>query len=227
VRQAPLLSQPGSQRTACKSLLAVDELVSKVKAELSAQGRLQNTVFVYMGDNGMNAGEHRLQGKNAPYVTAIPFYVSWPARYGSSPRTISERVQNYDLAPTLCAIAGCTLGPYPTGQAKPDGVSFLALMDGTVSTLRRDAVLDELPHTTNGVPLWNAVSTTTFSSMGLWHYVEYPATGEKELYDVSNGPCWRWTGGAGDPCELRNRAGDPSLANKQAALAARLAELKK
>jgi hypothetical protein len=150
----------------CKSLLAVDDLVGRVKAELAAEGRLQNT-------------------------------------------------------------AGCTLGPYPTGQTKPDGISFLALMDGTVSTLRRDAVLDELPEKVNGIPVWNAVSTTTFSSLGLWHYVEYPATGEKELYDVSRGPCWLWTGGSGDPCELQNRIGDSSLAQVRAALAARLAELKK
>ena len=32
--------------------------------------------------------------------------------------TVGERIQNIDLAPTLCDIAGCELGPYPTGQTQ-------------------------------------------------------------------------------------------------------------
>lgn len=35
-------------------------------------------------------------------------------------------------------------------------------------------------------------------------YIEY-ATGEKELYDISNEPCHTWTPNkGGDPCELNN-----------------------
>ena len=54
----------------------------------------------------------------------MPFFVSWPAALGTPPRTVSERVENIDLAPTLCELAGCTLGPYPNGQLPPDGNSF-------------------------------------------------------------------------------------------------------
>lgn len=228
VQQARLLGKPGKHIGDCRALLAVDDLVRDLRDELKAEGRLDNTLFVFMGDNAMNGGEHRLQSKDAPYVTGIPFYMSWPGRYGTTPRTISERVQNYDFAPTLCEIAGCNLGPYPTGQAVPDGVSLLTLMDGTVSTLGRDAVLDELPQKVNGIPVWDAVATTSSSTLGLWHYIEYPTTGEKELYDVSHGPCWTWSvGSPGDPCELENRAGDPAFAATQSALAERLAELKR
>jgi hypothetical protein len=56
--------------------------------------------------------------------------------------------------------------------------------------------------------------------------VEY-ATGERELYDVSNGPCWQWRSrDPGDPCELTNLAGQPAYAVIQAALAQRLNQLK-
>jgi hypothetical protein len=219
-------------------LLAVDDLVGRVRDELVASGRYGNTLLIYTGDNGMLFGEHRLVGKSAPYQTQIPFLVSWPD-LGTTPRTISERVQNIDLAPTLCKLAGCTLGPYPNGQAKPDGISFAELLLGRVGSLLRDAVLEELPVSNDGVPAWYAVTTTwqsPLASQGCaaavsrgcrWHYIEYPSTGEKELYDASNGPCWAWSvGQPGDPCELDNLASRADKAGLVTALRDRLAQLR-
>ena len=181
-RQKPLSSKGWSGQGVCRTLLAVDDLVAAVRDELQAQGRLSNTIFVLSGDNGMNAGEHRLKGKQAPYVTDIPFYMAWPDGWGNVPRTIGERVQNIKLAPTICAIAGCTLGPYPNGQARPDGKSFAGLLDGTEPNMGRDALLEDLPYAVGvGVPAWYSVETTPLSPLGRWLYVEY-ATGERELF---------------------------------------------
>ncbi len=53
-------------------------------------------------------------------------------------------------------------------------------------------------------------------------------TGEKELYDLSNGPCRTWKPGRpGDPCELENVAGGLKYAAVEAALRARLEQLKR
>jgi arylsulfatase A-like enzyme len=245
VRGTPLLTGAkarGHTLTAeCRALRSVDEAVAGVRDALAATGRLDDTLFVFAGDNGMEEGEHRLSRKEAPYITQIPFLISWPAGLGSEPRTVSERVQNIDLAPTLCALAGCALGPYPNGQARPDGISFLPLLEGQDS-LGRDAVLDEMPavqsaKVTNAPPPWAAVTTTASSPLAAvgcalaatggcrWHYIEY-VTGERELYDVSGGPCWSWLSSlSGDPCELQNRAGDPALADVQAVLQTRLHQL--
>jgi N-acetylglucosamine-6-sulfatase len=238
VRSRPLVKSVG-RAGICRTLLSVDDLVGRVRDELVASGRYGNTLFIYMGDNGMLFGEHRLSSKSAPYQTQIPFLVSWPDRLGITPRTISERVQNIDVAPTLCVLAGCTLGPYPNGQAKPDGISFAGLLLGQVGSLSRDAVLEELTVANDGVPAWHAVTTTAQSSLASqgcaaaaargcrWHYVEYPSTGEKELYDVSNGPCWAWSvGQPGDPCELDNLASRADKASLVTALRNRLAQLK-
>jgi hypothetical protein len=175
----------------------------------------------------MEEGEHRLVGKTTPYITDVPFMLSWPGVVAPG-TTIDERVQNIDLAPTLCAIAGCTLGPYPNGQTVPDGISFLPLLQGAHS-LGRPSVLDEMPagHSRKGganTPPWEAVSTTSASplaSVGCaaaatggcrWRYVYYPRTREQELYDDSNGPCYSWAvGDPGDPCELDNQARNPLL----------------
>jgi hypothetical protein len=230
----------------CRSLLAVDDLIANVRGALATQGRLDNTLFVFTGDNGEASNEHRLKGKGDPYQTTLPFLVSWPAQLGTSPLTIGERLQNIDLAPTFCALAGCTMGPYPNGQITADGWSFADLLLGNDSTLGRDAVLEDMPSGNRPAPPWYAVTTTkqsplasqvcAFADSGgcIWHYIEYPTTGEKELYDKSNGPCWTWqVGQAGDPCELDNLlrpdshwADDPSHASLLRSLQLRLGQLK-
>lgn len=202
-----------SKHTAeCRTLLAVDEAVGRIEDELAAQGRLDNTLILFLSDNGMHGGSKRLDAKFAPYATRVTARASWPARWGVTPRTITTPLSGADLAPTLCAIAGCSLGPYPTGQASPDGVNTLAALDG--GTLARDLLYSELPKPQAGVPAWWAVRTTPDSPLGLWHYIEY-GTGEKELYDLAT-----------DPWEMTNRTGQPAYAVIQAELAAQLAQIK-
>jgi arylsulfatase A-like enzyme len=212
----------------CRAMLGVNDLVQEVVSALEATGRLQNTILIYAGDNGMMSGEHRMKGKTAPYETQVPFYLRWDGVVGPGSR-ISERLQNIDLAPTLCAVAGCRLGPYPNGQTGPDGTSFAPLLYGWWTRLSRQTVLDELPfgheQPSNDVntPSWEAITSTGASPLARqgcavaasggcrWHLIVDTETGERELYDVSNGPCWAWSPGLpGDPCELRNLAGNPA-----------------
>jgi N-acetylglucosamine-6-sulfatase len=211
----------------CRSMLSVDGMLRKVMAELERQGR-DNTLLILTADNGMNYGAHRyLEDKKTPYATRLPFFVSWPRAAGPVPRAVDERIQNIDVAPTLCDLAGCELGPYPTGQAKPAGKSFLGLILGGTRYPRRGAVLHSFRTPGALVPRWYGVETTRHSKLasvgcessdrGLcrWSYVEYE-TGERELYDLSNPPCWEWRpGDRGDPCRLENKAGVREYASVQ------------
>ncbi len=121
--------------------------------------------------------------------------MAWPARWGTTPRTVNEYTSNIDMAPTICEAAGCTLGPYPTGQTQPDGLSLLPLLDGTVPNLGRDALLE----TEWRIHPWAAVRTTNLNPLGLWHYVEYQ-NGFRELYNLAPEPIrGRWTNLAYDP----------------------------
>jgi arylsulfatase A-like enzyme len=224
----------------CRTLLSVDDLVRSTRAELRRQGRLENTLFVLTSDNGMNYGAHRVNGdKKTPYATHIPFYVSWPARLGTERRRVTERLQNIDFAPTICALVGCRMGPYPGGQRRPDGRSFASLLLGTSSSLNRDAVYINMLTRGKWLPRWHGVETTRHSPLAdqgclaageggcLWSYVRYE-TGELELYDVSNGPCWTWRPGEpGDPCRLENLAGKRRYASIKQALRARLSRLQR
>ncbi len=191
----------------CEALLSVEEMVKKVKERLISQGRLKNTVFILTDDNGMGWGSHRQTGKTFPFTTQLPMFIHWPSGISNNPFTVSDTVMNIDIAPTLCEIAGCQMGPYPNGQTKPDGKSFLSLLKRQTATMGRDAVLESFPNKrdSGGTPQWFAVRTTSENPLGLWHYVEYPTTGERELYDLSNGPCYAWNDSkGGDPCELNN-----------------------
>ncbi len=195
----------------CKEMLGVDWLVGQVTDELAAEGRLDNTLLVFTADNGMDWGSHRLTLKDSPYSTPVPLYFSWPARWGSDPRTIDQYTSNIDLAPTFCAYGGCTLGPFPGGQSGPDGLSLKPLLEGTATGLGRDALLE----TGYRIHPFAAIRTTDDSDLGLWHSVDY-ANGFRELYNVDPDE---------DPFELDNLAYDPIYSDIRAELADRLLEL--
>lgn len=195
----------------CETLLSVDEMVGSVYLELKAQGRLNNTIWVLTADNGMAFGAHRVPKKTYAYATPIPLWITWPLGRGTSPRVESHYVSNIDFAPTLCSLAGCTMGPYRNGLASADGASFSGLVRDRATTHATTEILEQGPEQ---VPEWLGLRTTPLSKHGLWHYVEW-ATGETELYDTTN-----------DPYELENVAGNPSTQDLEAKLSDRLDELR-
>jgi hypothetical protein len=89
------------------------------------------------------------------------------------------------------------------------------------------------------VPRWYGVTTTGTSALAArgcalastggcrWSFTRYE-TGEEELYDVSNGPCWEWrVGQPGDPCRLQNLASGHRFHAIKAALERQLAALRR
>ena len=168
-------------RVAC--LQSVDELLDKVVAELEALSELGNTLVVFTSDNGFFLGPHRFnRGKGAPYeeATRVPLMVRGPGVQAGAVRR--EMVTNLDLAPTVAALAGATLG------GEPDGRSLVPFLQGSsVSDWRRDFLLEfwqnsEDPDAEDGgIPTWQALRNETTT------YVDYE-TGEGELYDLVRDP---------------------------------------
>lgn len=197
----------------CQALLAVDEMFARVRAELQRQGRF-DTLFVLTADNGMAWNDHRWPTKTVPYSTPIPLYVRWSGHDGG-PRVVTEWTQNVDLAPTLAAVGGTSMGPYPNGQTVPDGLDLSAVIAGT-GTIDRQSLLEERAATLDTIWTtgWFALRTTDWHPLGLWHYVEWD-DGQLELYDL-----------IGDPHELQNLADDEAHGLVRDALALELAERK-
>ncbi len=198
-------------QTYCQEMLGVEELTKAVVREQKRRGRHRHTVYIFTADNGVAWGVHRLpQRKGVPYATPVPLVFSWPARWGDKVVRVDEVVSNIDLAPTICALAGCEMGPFKEGPEAADGLSLLPLLDGEVEALDRTVIREERSEEYSDVPAWRAIRTTSQHPLGRWHYVEYE-TGERELYDS-----------VADPWELTNLVRDEAYAEVLEQLAADL-----
>lgn len=104
------------------SMLAVDDMIGGIIAELERNNLLSNTVLIFTSDNGWLYGEHRMIGKELAYEESIrvPLVISAPG--GQTAVQSSRVVLNNDLAPSIAAFAG-VVPPYET-----DGVSLLSLL---------------------------------------------------------------------------------------------------
>jgi arylsulfatase A-like enzyme len=189
-----------------RSLLSVDDGVASILAALDKAGLSENTVIVYLSDNGLTLGDHRFGvTKNCPYEACIkvPFIVYAPGYY--APRTDMHLVANIDLASTIAEWAGASAPDYV------DGLSMVPILKDSSSAWREDILLEHWP-TEEGVgsmiPQFYSIRTME------WKYTEY-STGEVELYDLVN-----------DPYELQNLAGKRDYKEFQAKLSVRLQELK-
>lgn len=121
----------------CETLLAVDESVGRVLDELRARGQLDDTLVVYMGDNGFGFGEHGLIDKRTAYEWSIrvPLLARCPAAIAPGTR-IASLVANIDVAPTLLEAARV---PVPRGL---DGRSFWPVLRGESAASRTELLYE-------------------------------------------------------------------------------------
>jgi hypothetical protein len=172
----------------CEDMLGVDQLVGLVVQEQAARGRLDDTLLVLTSDNGFLFGEFGLYGKHVPWAAPIVLSMAWPRAMGTAGRTSDVPVSNIDLAPTFCAVAGCRMGPYVSGQLTPDGISLAPVLVGGPRP-PRTALLTQMRsrNPITGMPPWTAVTTYADDPRGRWHYIRWQ-TGRVELYDLVRDP---------------------------------------
>ncbi len=94
-------------RRYAQCLIAIDESVGEILAQLEESRLLDDTLVIYMGDNGYLWGEHGLIDKRAMYEASIrvPLAAHCPSLFGP-PRTVDAMALNLDIAPTLLEAAG-------------------------------------------------------------------------------------------------------------------------
>lgn len=172
------------RRKQLRSLMSVDEMVDEVFRELQASGEAEDTLAIYVGDNGFLWGEHGLGQKIRPYEASaeIPFLVRWPGHF--EPGAVDESlVANLDVSPTVMAAAGLE------ADHTYDGLSIL---DGSHDRV----LLEQWKRPDRSVPNWAATRADDYL------YVEYYAEDRlvpafREYYDLTD-----------DPWELHNVLGD-------------------
>lgn len=115
-------------RDRLRSLQAVDEANAAVIEALDRAGELDDTVVVYVSDNGFLTGQHRIYGKNYPYEEdlQVPFVLRGPGVPGGT--TSAETATIVDLAPTFLDLAGVLGDVRSAGHT--DGESLLPALRG-------------------------------------------------------------------------------------------------
>ena len=171
-----------SDQAMLRSLLSADEGIEQILKLLDNRQVRENTIILFISDNGMSVGEHHIIGKDCPYEECIqiPFVVTYP-RLENTPRTEDKFALNIDITPTLLEFANI---PIPAGL---DGVSLVPLLQNPQVDWRehifiehyRDGEADDPSGLSATIPTYWAIRTTQ------WKYVEY-IHGEQELYDMIN-----------------------------------------
>ena len=119
------LNVEGYYKRYCEALCSVDDSVGRVMDKLKEMGIHDDTLVIYMGDNGFMFGEHGLIDKRVAYETSIrvPMMVQCPALFKGG-ATVEKMVANIDIAPTVMQAMGLKKPPHM------DGDSFLELAQG-------------------------------------------------------------------------------------------------
>jgi N-acetylglucosamine-6-sulfatase len=91
------------------TILSVDDSMGRLVAALSALGELDNTVIVFIGDNGLLEGEHGMVDKRTMHEASIriPMVIRYPGLTpASEPKRVREQVLTVDVAPTILELCG-------------------------------------------------------------------------------------------------------------------------
>jgi len=91
------------------TLISVDDSVGRLYALLKARGELDNTVIVFMSDNGILNGEHGMVDKRTAHEPSIRIVqvVRYPGLTPpEEPKVIEKQVLTVDLAPSLLELCG-------------------------------------------------------------------------------------------------------------------------
>lgn len=109
----------------CETLRSVDDSIGRVLDQLEAMGILDETLVLYMGDNGFMFGEHGLIDKRVAYETSIrvPMLMQCPELFKGG-TAVEHMVANIDVGPTIMEAMGLETPPHMDGQ------SFLRLAKG-------------------------------------------------------------------------------------------------
>ena len=128
----------------------IDFNMGRLRSRLNELGLAENTILVFMTDNGTSAGakfkgldSEPLKGYNAGMRGKkssvydgghrVPFFVYWPKGGLTGGKDINTIAAHIDVLPTLADL--CDI-PVPDGY-EPDGISLKPLLDGSKQPSKR------------------------------------------------------------------------------------------
>jgi arylsulfatase A-like enzyme len=175
-----------------RCVMSLDRSVGEVMKALQDYNLDENTVVIFLSDNGYLWGEHGLGGKWLLYEESIrvPVIIKWPGMAEKNKgELLNQLVLNIDIAPTIIEMAGLNI------PKEMDGKSLLPLLKRPESDLREDFFMehDSIVNAENPIPDSYGIRTKE------WKYIRYVNMEPEveELYHLSV-----------DPLELNNLIND-------------------
>jgi len=166
------------------TILSVDDSVGRLVEFLKKRGELDNTVIIFMGDNGLLEGEHGMVDKRTMHEPSIriPLVVRYPGM-GQKGQRVKEQVLTVDVAPTICELTQAA------SLQNIHGRSFKNLVNGGDPQWRKSWLYyynyeKQFPYTPNV----RGIRTDK------WKFIRYPHGGGEpdrhlfEFYDLENDP---------------------------------------
>jgi arylsulfatase A-like enzyme len=168
------------------TLLSVDDSVGRLYEALEKKGMLDNTVVIFMTDNGLLNGEHGMVDKRTAHEPSIriPLIIRAPQLTPpNEPRVVKEMALTVDIAPTVLEM--CQAEPLPGIH----GRSLVKVAQGDATGWRTSFLYSynyekQFPYTPNV----RSVRTDT------WKYIRYPTGDDSpdkhkaELYHLKDDP---------------------------------------
>lgn len=162
------------------AVTAMDADIGRLLDKLEQMGVREETLVVFVSDNGFSCGQHGFWGKgNGTYPpnmyensVKVPFIASQPGRI-SQGVVREEMVSAYDFMPTLLDWLEL---PLPTGVDLP-GRSFAPLLRGETAGAGREEVV-----------VYDEYGGTRMIRTHAWKYVHRYPEGPHELYDLKDDP---------------------------------------
>lgn len=192
------------------TILSIDDSVGRLRAWLEETSQLDNTIVVFVGDNGLLEGEHGMVDKRTMHEPSIriPMAVRYPGLTPTA-KVVDEQVLTVDMAPSLLELGGAP------PMANVDGRSWVQLVRSGDPAWRRSWFYyynyeKQFPYTPNV----RGVRTAE------WKYIHYPHGDGgpdrhvAELYNLKK-----------DPGERANLIADPASAAMREQLKTELARL--
>ena len=191
------------------TVLSVDDSVGRMVEYLKSSGQFENTLVIFMGDNGLLEGEHGMVDKRTAHEPSIRIPMIARGPRITAGKVISQQVLTIDVAPSVLEICGVP------SLEKIQGHSWRKLVsEGSDPRWRTSWFYEynyekQFPYTPNV----RALRTDK------WKFIRYPhgdGTNDKhsrEMYDLE-----------ADPNELHNLAKDSAYLSILASLETQLTQ---
>lgn len=163
-------------------LVNIDENMGRLESLLAETGLRDNTIVIFMTDNGGTAGVRvfnaGMRGRKIELYDGghrVPFFVRWPAGKLRPSGDVTELTSCLDVLPTLADFCGLNVPQ----KEQLDGVNLAGLLRGETEKLPDRSLVVQFSR-------MNAPRPEKNDATVMWH--EWRLVAGKELYDLKSDP---------------------------------------